>query len=139
LESIEEQCPLLHHSPPVQVENLVSPVKIPRKHLTIGFQYHILVPSHCLLQTLGQDVNKKQRRTLECIFEKPVRSDIPWSDIEALFVGLGARITEGSGSRVRISLNAVKAVFHRPHPERVSDRGEVASVRKFLENAGVRP
>jgi hypothetical protein len=46
-------------------------------------------------------------------------------------------VTEGSGSRVRVKLNGVFAVFHRPHPERVTDKGALKSVRKFLVNAGV--
>jgi hypothetical protein len=62
-------------------------------------------------------MNKKQRKTLDEIFERPDRSDIPWAKIEALFVALGAEITEGNGSRVRIPLNDVRAVFHRPHPK----------------------
>ncbi|MBR9977134.1 MAG: type II toxin-antitoxin system HicA family toxin [Bacteroidetes bacterium] len=80
-------------------------------------------------------MNKKLQETYESIFEKPVRSDIHWSDIEKLLEGLGASITEGRGSRVRVVLNGVKAVFHRPHPKRISDRGQVTSVRRFLENA----
>jgi hypothetical protein len=84
----------------------------------------------------GSGVNRKQKGTLERIFEKPVRSDISWADIENLLKGLGATITEGRGSRVRVALNGVKAVFQRPHPERITDRGQVASVRRFLEAAG---
>jgi hypothetical protein len=82
-------------------------------------------------------VNTKQKNTLATVFERPVRSDISWSDIENLLSGLGATITEGRGSRVRVALNGVKAVFHRPHPERITDRGQVASLRRFLEEAGV--
>ena len=51
---------------------------------------------------------------------------------------LGAEITEGNGSRVRIKLGNERAVFHRPHPERVTDKGAVKSVRRFLDNAGVK-
>ena len=81
-------------------------------------------------------MNSKQRKTLEAIFADPIRSGIPWADIERLFVALGAEITEGRGSRVRISLNGVLATFHRPHPERNTDKGAVKSVRRFLETAG---
>lgn len=84
-------------------------------------------------------MNKKQRQTLDKIFEKPERSDISWVNIEALFVALGADISVGSGSRVRVALNDVRAVFHRPHPERVTNKGAVKSVRRFLQEAGVRP
>ncbi|HLB40996.1 MAG TPA: type II toxin-antitoxin system HicA family toxin [Candidatus Babeliales bacterium] len=82
-------------------------------------------------------MNKKQRKTLETIFKLPVPADIKWSDIEALFLGLNGDVTEGNGSRVRVELNGVKAVFHRPHPRKETDKGAVVSVRKFLINAGV--
>ena len=59
-------------------------------------------------------------------------------DIESLFVALGADISEGRGSRVRVALNEVRAVFHRPHPKRVTNKGAVKSVRRFLQEAGVK-
>lgn len=46
-------------------------------------------------------------------------------------------ISEGAGSRVRIVLHGVKAVFHRPHPKNVTDKGALISMRKFLNNAGI--
>ena len=82
-------------------------------------------------------MNKKQKQTLNKILEKPERSDIPWSNIESLIVALGGEISEGRGSRVRVVLNEVKAVFHRPHPERVTEKGAVKLVRRFLKEAGV--
>ena len=84
-------------------------------------------------------MNKKQRQTLNRIFEKPERSDIPWSNVESLFIALGAEIYEGRGSRVRVALNDVRAVFHRPHPDRVTNKGAVKSVRRFLQEVGVIP
>jgi hypothetical protein len=83
-------------------------------------------------------MNKKQRQTLKRIFERPEPSDISWIDIESLFTALGADISEGRGSRVRVALNEVRAVFHRPHPKRVTNKGAVKSVRKFLQEAGVK-
>jgi len=83
-------------------------------------------------------MNKKQRQTLKRIFERPERSDISWIDIESLFTALGADISEGRGSRVRVALNEVRAVFHRPHPKRVTNKGAVKSVRRFLQEAGVK-
>lgn len=83
-------------------------------------------------------LNNKQKKTLALIFEDPVRSDLAWSDIESLFVALGGKISEGSGSRVRVMLNQFYGDFHRPHPERVTDKGALKSVRRFLINAGIR-
>lgn len=82
-------------------------------------------------------VNSKHRKTLEAIFDTPIRSDILWSDIESLFIAVGAIKKEGSGSRVRFLLNEVPGLFHRPHPQKETDKGAVKSVRKFLIDAGV--
>ena len=82
---------------------------------------------------------RKHDRTLIAIFSVPTKSNIAWRDIESLFRHLGAEITEGSGSRVRVQLNAVRAVFHRPHPQPHTNKATVESVRRFLLNAGVSP
>ena len=54
-----------------------------------------------------------------------------------MLTSIGAEISEGNGSRVRIKLNDVRAVFHRPHPENTTDKGAVKSMRRFLQSAGV--
>lgn len=84
-------------------------------------------------------MDSKHRKTLEAIFAKPERANILWRDVEALFTALGAEISEGNGSRVRVALQGVRAVFHRPHPRKETNKGAVKSVRRFLEAAGVRP
>lgn len=83
------------------------------------------------------DLNKKQKKTLKSIFENPIRSDILWTDIENLLVALGAELSEGRGSRVRIYFNGIRAVFHRPHPRKETDKGALKSMRRFLTAAGV--
>ena len=83
-------------------------------------------------------VNAKQKKVYAAIFKNPVQSDIEWKDIESLLKAFGAKISEGNGSRVRIELNGERAVFHRPHPEKVTDKGAVKAARKFLENAGAK-
>ncbi len=82
-------------------------------------------------------MNKKQRKTLELIFKDPVPSDIRWTDIETLFKGFGGIIEEREGSRVCVKLLGVKLVFHRPHPQKITDKAAVKSVRKFLKDAGI--
>ena len=72
------------------------------------------------------------------IFHNPVKSTVLWSDVESLFRANGAHIEEGSGSKVCILLNDVAAVFHRPHPQKETDKGALKSVRRFLINAGVK-
>ena len=82
-------------------------------------------------------MNNKNRKTYMLLFMDPIRSDISWNDIEQMLLALGASISEGSGSRVRVGLYNERAVFHRPHPENVTDKGAVKALRKFLTNAGV--
>ncbi len=77
-------------------------------------------------------VSSKHRKTWEAIFDVPTRADIAWREIEALLEALGAEVTEGNGSRVRVELNGVRAVFHRPHPRKETDRGVVKAVQMFL-------
>jgi len=84
-------------------------------------------------------MNRKQFETLRSISKDPILSNLTWADVESLFITLGADLTEGSGSRVRVYLHGVRAVFHRPHPEKEIDKGALRSVRRFLVEAGVRP
>ena len=82
-------------------------------------------------------MNKKHRQILRAVFENPVRSNILWDDVEKLLVALGAELSEGRGSRLRIALNGVRAVFHRPHPRKETDKGAIVSMRRFLTEAEV--
>ena len=84
-------------------------------------------------------LGNRHRKTLAAIFEEPVPAGIHWSDIEKLLEASGAEISQGRGSRVRIALNDVRAVFHRPHPQKETDKGAVKSMRRFLVEAGIRP
>ncbi|MEP7274272.1 MAG: type II toxin-antitoxin system HicA family toxin [Acidobacteriota bacterium] len=81
----------------------------------------------------------KHLKTLVAIFHDPVRANIAWDDIERMLVSLGAELSEGRGSRVRIVLGDLRAVFHRPHPAKETDRGAIKSMRRFLEAAGAKP
>jgi hypothetical protein len=84
-------------------------------------------------------MKKRHRATLELIFARPVSGSIRWADIELLFTALGAEISEREGSRVGVFLFDEVRVFHRPHPSPDTDKGAVASIRKWLEEHGVKP
>lgn len=74
-----------------------------------------------------------------CGTAHPVPGNIQWPDILALFRELGAEITEREGSRVGVRLFGDRRVFHRPHPSPDTDKGAIASIRKWLEETGVKP
>ena len=80
----------------------------------------------------------KHRRTLQAIFAEPIRANVNRKDVEVMLAAFGAEISEGKGSRVRIVLN-VRAVFHRPHPRKETDKGALRSLRRFLTEAGFTP
>ncbi|WP_244936582.1 type II toxin-antitoxin system HicA family toxin [Methylobacterium currus] len=76
---------------------------------------------------------------MQAVFADPVRANIEWIDIEAMLVACGGEVQERQESRVRVVLSGVRAVFHRPHPRKETDRGAVKSVRCFLLEAGIEP
>ena len=84
-------------------------------------------------------LSSKHRTTLQAIFDNPVRFDVEWKKIESLFFALGCELSEGRGSRIRVALSDVRAVFHRPHPQKETDKGALKSVRRFLKVAGITP
>jgi predicted HicB family RNase H-like nuclease len=69
-------------------------------------------------------MNSKLRRTLDAIFETPMRAnikfaDIEFADIERLLIGFGGTLIESKGSAIRINfLDGVQFNAHRPHPQR---------------------
>jgi hypothetical protein len=84
-------------------------------------------------------LSSKHRRTPGKIFERPTRGDIPWRDIEGLFLAAGGIVQHGKGSRRRVFLGDRVAVFHEPHPGKEAVKGAVDDIRGFLESAGLRP
>jgi len=86
-----------------------------------------------------KEVNKKHRRTLERIFKRPASGNLPWVDIESLFIALGADVKERAGSRIAVVLFGEVRIFHRPHPSPSTDKGAIASIRKWLESNEVIP
>jgi hypothetical protein len=83
-------------------------------------------------------MKSKHHATLKQIFQNPVQSGVLWKDIESMLSALNAEISEGRGSRVRIALNGIRAVFHRPHPRKETDKGALVSMRRFLIEAGIK-
>ncbi|MBB3147145.1 hypothetical protein FHS21_003561 [Phyllobacterium trifolii] len=92
-----------------------------------------------VLKNGTQFMKRKHHITLVQIFARPVSGSVRWVDVEALFVGLGAEVSEREGSRVGVVLFGEVRVFHHPHPSPDTDKGAIASIRKWLESHGVKP
>jgi len=73
------------------------------------------------------------------VFCRPTSGNDQWRDIQALFLEIGAQVSEREGSRVAVALFEEVRVFHRPHPSPNTDNGAVTSIRKWLEQCGVEP
>ena len=86
-----------------------------------------------------EGLNSRQSKTLTSVFAKPPSGNIKWAAIESLLRALGAKVSEGQGSRVRFYLNGRIITIDRPHPRPTAGRGLVERVRDFLEKAGVTP
>ena len=56
-------------------------------------------------------MKRKHAATLDLIFAQPVSGSVKWQDIEALFVALGAEVSEREGSRIGVFLFGEVRVF----------------------------
>lgn len=81
-------------------------------------------------------MQRRHRKTLDEIFQKPDRKDILWSEFLTLLRALGADITEKGGSMVGIRLNGRYAVFHKPHPGNEIYPSDLKRIRRFLVESG---
>ena len=77
-------------------------------------------------------MKRKHTAILVQLYARSVSGGIRWADIMALFVELGAEVTEREGSRVSVFLFGEVRVFHRPHPGPNTDKGAVSSIRLCL-------
>ena len=83
-------------------------------------------------------VSSKQRKTMKKIFEDPIPIDVTFRDAIGLLKSLGAEISEGKGSRVRVFINETAHILHKPHGNKsdgcISKR-DVKSLRKLLSGS----
>ena len=84
-------------------------------------------------------MNKRQRRTLARIFERPTRSDVRWDELASLLRALGAEEHEGAGSRVCFVLAGSILSLHRPQPKPELRKYAVEDVRNFFAARGLEP
>ena len=84
-------------------------------------------------------MNRKQRRTLTAIFQKPTPAAIQWRDVASLIKTIGGEIQYGDGSRVRIDLKGESLNIHSPHPQKELKRYTVRLVRELLTRTGDTP
>jgi hypothetical protein len=96
----------------------------------IGYAWRVL--------TLERPMSRHHTQLIRSIFHDPPPHNLHWRDVEALLRHVGAQVEPISGARVRVTLNRMEEVLHRPHGDEV-DRQSVLHVRAFLGRAGVTP
>ena len=77
-------------------------------------------------------MSKKHEKIVAKINARPTRSDVRWSELEALLMHMGATRTEGRGSRVRFKIGMRRLHLHRPHPSPFVNKATLEDVREFI-------
>jgi hypothetical protein len=76
---------------------------------------------------------------LRTIFHDPPSGNVHWREVESLLKHVGASLEPISGARIRVKLNRMEAVLHRPHHSNVLDVSALMHVREILARGGVTP
>ena len=84
-------------------------------------------------------MSHKHEHLLNALFQDPVSGNIHWREIESLLEHLGAVVETLSGARLRVHLNGVECILHRPHHSNVLNRQDVKHLREYLAHARVTP
>ena len=84
-------------------------------------------------------MNSKQTKTLERLFDNPVRNNINWVDVVSLILAVDGVIEQGNGSRVRLSIGEQSLNIHTPHPQKELKPYQVRAIRKLLSEQGIEP
>ena len=84
-------------------------------------------------------MKSRHAKLLRAVFTKPTLATIAFADIESLLLGLGAKLHEREGSRVKFTLGAEEWHAHRPHPGKEAKKYQVEGAREFLERLEIKP
>lgn len=84
-------------------------------------------------------MSRRHAHLIRSIFHDPPSGNLHWRDVESLLKHVGTTIEPISGARVRVKLNRMEDVLHRPHHSNVLDQRSLLHLREFLARAGVTP
>lgn len=84
-------------------------------------------------------MSRRHANLLRTIFHDPPSGNLHWREVESLLKHVGAELESVSGARVRVRLNRMEDVLHRPHHSNVLDISAIKHLREFLSRAGVTP
>ena len=84
-------------------------------------------------------MSHKHLHLLQTIYHDPISANIHWREIESLLRHLSADVEPLSGARLRVRINGVEGILHRPHHGNTLDKSAVRHVREFLAHARCTP
>ena len=84
-------------------------------------------------------MSHKHEHLLRTIFQDPISANIHWREVESLLNHLNASIEQLSGARLRVTLNGVEGILHRPHHGNTLDKSAVRHLREYLAHARCTP
>jgi hypothetical protein len=84
-------------------------------------------------------MSHKHAQLLRTLFHDPISGNIHWREVESLLNHLGAEIESLSGARLRVKINRMEGILHRPHHGNTLDRSAVRHLREYLAHAKMTP
>jgi hypothetical protein len=84
-------------------------------------------------------MSRHHANLIRSIYHDPPSGNLHWREIESLLRHVGASLEPLSGARIRVTLNRMEEVVHRPHHSNVLDARSLLHLRAFLARAGVTP
>jgi hypothetical protein len=84
-------------------------------------------------------MSRHHANLIRTIFHDPPSGNVHWREIESLLKHVGASLEPISGARIRVTLNRMEGVLHRPHHSNVLDASALLHLRQYLARAGVTP
>jgi len=73
------------------------------------------------------------------IFHDPPSGNVHWREVESLLRHVGADVEPISGARLRVKLNRMEGILHRPHHSNVLSVSGLMQLRQFLARGGITP
>ena len=84
-------------------------------------------------------MSHKHEQLVRAIFHDPPSGNIHWREVESLLKHFEAEIENLPGARIRVKINRMESILHRPHHGNDLDRASIKHLREFLARAGVTP
>jgi len=82
-------------------------------------------------------MSAKQKRLLNTILHEPASGNIQWREIESLLHHLGAKIETGHGAKMKVTLNGVETMLHKPHNSNACTKRDLHLLRDYLNEAKI--